>query len=642
MKTRVLKFFGLAFLLAVVLPQFAAAELIPPLEAIKKDRPRLLLRPSATPCAISLGQLRGAPKGSDYKKLLAQLRENRSASAQAMVWLLTGDRAAADSAVERLLRYEQPDDFDTFHVHSRLTDFGLAYDWLCTYDGFTKDVRAAIRRRVMPTAWQGYRNSRDHIFHNYVWMSAGGTAIWSLAVAGEDTEADSLFRAVSSRFNTSLYPAMRYLDGLPSEPLGYWFYYDFSPCLLSVLAAQSAFEQDLAGKIRTEQGDWLQRHFLNMIHGVTPDLRFITWGDMQSGSNGGVTLQYAGLMDAGAWLLDSPEGAWMSRWLAEKRGLDRFYGSTPVFYMIYTRNLTTQPAPPALSFLAGNSQAGHFMARSAWTDDAVIVTFRCTDHYGDHNHHDQGSFIVYRKGLLAVDPPVYRQVRGPQQPTSMHNTLLIGGQEQRDCRGQSFQTIEEFERNRLGGPLLETGDVLFYREAGGWAAVAGQFAQAYDSTLLKSCVRQLLFIRPNLIVVLDQLEAPAGVTLAPVTWLLQLPQKPELKYNPDRLEATNGEYWLTLKGLAPESEIRQPEITETEVGTWKVAYTYDQSKYAGKNPGKLTIAYLISIEDGPEDNTVNSWMISGVKDALDLQLAGRTFRFSLKPPYEVRSADWWH
>lgn len=52
-----------------------------------------------------------------------------------------------------------------------------------------------------------------------------------------------------------------------------------------------------------------------------------------------------------------------------------------------------------------------------------IVTLRSTDHFGDHHHHDQGSFVIYRNGLLAVDPPVYRKVRGPQQPTEVHNTL---------------------------------------------------------------------------------------------------------------------------------------------------------------------------------------------------------------------------
>ena len=71
------------------------AEIIPPLAAIKPDHPRVLLRPRPTPYAISLEDLRAIPRDADAKAILAQLRRERNAAAQAMVWLLTGDRAAA-------------------------------------------------------------------------------------------------------------------------------------------------------------------------------------------------------------------------------------------------------------------------------------------------------------------------------------------------------------------------------------------------------------------------------------------------------------------------------------------------------------------------------------------------------------------
>ena len=128
-------------------------------------------------------------------------------------------------------------------------------------------------------------------------------------------------------------------------------------------------------------------------------------------------------------------GAYFSDWLSKKRGLRRFHAETAVFYFLYTRQLKTVPASPTLSFMAGNQHSGHFIARSGWGDGETIVTLRATDHFGDHHHYDQGSFIIYRNGLLAVDPPVYRKVGGPQQPTRVHNTLLLDGQGQRPVRG---------------------------------------------------------------------------------------------------------------------------------------------------------------------------------------------------------------
>lgn len=613
-------------------PILSAIDVIPPQELIKTDRPRLLIRPGATSYAITLDKLRSGPRDSQYEAILAQLKEDRNAAALAMVWLLTGQRAAADSAVAKMLRYREPREYDTFHNHGRVTEFALAYDWLHGYSGFGPEERAKVRKNVNPTAWRGYRNSNDHVFHNYVWMSAGSTALWALATAGEDAEADSMFNLVRRRFNDGMFPAMSYLEGLNSEPLGYWFYYDFAPCMLTVMAVQSAFEFDLAGKIKREQGDWVRRHFRNIIHGVTPDMRFITWGDMQSGSNGGVTIQFAGLMDGLTWLLDEPEGAWVSNRLKEKRGLERFRRWHGIYYMLYTRNLEVEPSTPSLSYLAGNSQAGQFVMRSDWRDDCTMVALRCTDHYGDHNHYDQGSFIIYNQGMLAVDPPVYRKVAGPQQPTAVHNTLLIGGKNQRRCRGQWFRTLEIYEENRTGGPVLETGDILFHTEQGRWAAVAGQFAQAYDSTVVESVVRQLLFVRPGIVVVVDHLKAPDGKTLPEVSWLLQAPSEPDIDPVGHTALISNDKSMLLVEPLNVDADAGAPVVTGTEVNSWTVSYNY---------PGdsdEMLLVHVLGVGDDSGGEKVSA--VSRGPDFIDIRLEGGSWRFNLRPPYEVAGAEW--
>ncbi|MBN1441118.1 MAG: hypothetical protein JXA90_00345, partial [Planctomycetes bacterium] len=83
---------ALAALSALAIPvPLVAAEILPPASQLRPDRPRLLLRPSKTPHAISLEELRGPPRDREFEALLGQLRGNRHAAAQAMVWLLTGE-----------------------------------------------------------------------------------------------------------------------------------------------------------------------------------------------------------------------------------------------------------------------------------------------------------------------------------------------------------------------------------------------------------------------------------------------------------------------------------------------------------------------------------------------------------------------
>ena len=601
-----------------------AAELIAPLAQIKPDHPRVLVRPKPTPWALSLPQLSEIPEDPPFLQMLGQLRGQKSPSAQAMVWLLTGENGAADRAIATMQAYRFPGDVDTFHVFFTLTQFAFAYDWLHNYPGFTPELKAEIRARLAPLAERGLRFADDHMFHNYIWMSAGGVAMWALATAGDDAQADHLFERIRQRFNSGLFPAWKYLDGLPSEPMGYWALYVFTPGMLAVLGAQSAFEADVVGAIRRNEDDWLTRHFENVIHSTLPDMRYVPWGDLQSGPNGGVTREMAGIMDALTWATHSPYGAFFSGWLAGKRGLQRFQGDSVIYYFLYARHLNTAPSVPPLSFLAGNNQGGHFMARSGWDDGATLVTFRSTDHFGDHHHYDQGSFIIYRNGLLAVDPPVYRKVRGPQQPTEVHNTLLLGGQPQRPVRGQWFKTVEDFRKNLEDGRQLETGDILFWKEAGAWAAVAGQFAQAYSTNQVESCVRQMLFVRPGKIVVVDQLTAPANATLPDVQWLLQLPKAPVIEGR--GFWVSNGKSWLRCQPLWPGDSV--PTIEPTAVNTHRVSLPY-------RPKATLKLVHLIEVGDGSEPGLASDAVVRELGGGIEITLNEAAFLFSSQPPFAV-------
>ena len=582
----------LHLLLSSILVLFLAfdclnAQLIPERGEMAVDHPRLLLRPNDTPYAISLDQLAAIEHDSNYEQMLTQLKGWNDAGCKALAWILTGDNTYADQAIEYMQSYTFSGG-DTFDYYFNLRDFGLAYDWLYNYEGFTDEIKADIRSRVNPLAQAAYNQAQDHIFHNYTWMSACGVAFWAIATADEDSQADEFFANIRERYNDALYAAAEYLDGLPSESYGYWSLYDYGSMVQSFVAFQGAFEQDLSTTMRNQYGNFLERHTLNVIQNVQPDMRFTPWGDVISGPNGSVTHEMAGLLNMATWVLNLKEGAYFDQWLAEKRGLGRFYGETAIYYMLYNRNIDLEPETPTISFLAGGGgQGGHFIARSAWDDGATLVAFGVKDHYGDHNHYDQGQFTIYRNTILAVDPPVYNSTRGPQQPSDVHNTLLINGHKQRACRGQWFSTLDDFLDNLDGGAQLETGNFIFYADSTEWAACAGEYAQAYDEGLLDTCVRQLLFIRPGTIIVVDQLYSAVGTTLSDVSWLLQLPATPTVEGNAVSLSRSGS--WIRNTPLMHEPA--EPTITSTAVNTKRVSYSYNGER-------SLNIVNLIEVGDG--------------------------------------------
>ena len=78
--------------------------------------------------------------------------------------------------------------------------------------------------------------------------------------------------------------------------------------------------------------------------------------------------EMAAKIDSQAWALRSPHGAFLSRWLAARRGLRRFEGESAIYYFLHTRHLDTTPAMPSLAMLAGKKKVGMPSMRSGWDD----------------------------------------------------------------------------------------------------------------------------------------------------------------------------------------------------------------------------------------------------------------------------------
>jgi len=116
-------------------------DLVPPREKVLGEHPRLFVRRDESRFAVSLAALRAKVKDSseENRAMLESLAADGSIPSLAMRYLMTGDKEAADSAIEKMKKFSG--DSGPFTAYFGLRGVALGYDWLYHYDGFTDRSR---------------------------------------------------------------------------------------------------------------------------------------------------------------------------------------------------------------------------------------------------------------------------------------------------------------------------------------------------------------------------------------------------------------------------------------------------------------------------------------------------------------------
>ncbi len=158
---------------------------------------------------------------------------------------------------------------------------------------------------------------------------------------------------------------------------------------------------------------------------------------------------------------------------------------------------TPPGTPPDVRHPAG---AGIVVMRGSWTDPAAtLAVFKCRSWQFTHDHPDSNSFIIFKKGYLAIDSGRYQN--GDWKPeeanydyrTIAHNTMLVfdpdekfgekgeyandGGQRMRDGQRDYPEDYVVGGRKDVGG-LARLEAV-----AGQYDYMLGDATRAYNSTL---------------------------------------------------------------------------------------------------------------------------------------------------------------
>jgi hypothetical protein len=434
----------------------------------------------------------------------------------ALMYLLSGEERFGQKAKVLLLGAAEWDPEGISSVMGRYGDevgLGLAksaaltYDWI--FDLLTEQEREKVKKMLVARADQMLRRleRRDFLFRpesSHDGRLPGYLIEHAIAVAEEPRARvwmDYALRAVMTVF-----PHWAGQDGGWAEGLAYGSAYNkifITP--FASLGAATGF-------------DVWQRPFYRKVpyfflYNTSPVGEIMGFGDSYDGSVPGRAEGLRGLVQFHAERLDDPTLRWWVDLLATSSGGRPDLSALPG--IILPQAVEPQP-PKQLApddvFRGVGWAALHSDLANPQSD--LMVAFKSSP-YGpvSHSYADQNSFAILKGGKAVARPGGTRyphhgtpfHTRFTQQ-TMAQNSILVDGQGQTNRRASA------------------NGEIVAFKTTPQFGYVCGDATAAYGDRLQRFR-RHVLLVRPSLVLVVDDLEAPKP---AEFQWLMHAPEKLEL------------------------------------------------------------------------------------------------------------------
>ncbi|MHC4353461.1 MAG: DUF4962 domain-containing protein [Planctomycetota bacterium] len=386
----------------------------------------------------------------------------------------------------------------------------IAYDWL--YPALNDQEKKKVFDMCRARAWQTYRRLDRGNYLTYPGESHNGRLIayltdMSIAMAGETPDTET-WLTYSLKAMLTFYPHWAGVDGGWAEgtPYGLWYNTFYIPAFESLR--------------RLADYDLWQRPFFNNVryfffyctanHGeIRP------FGDSAEGGGPGVRggSGYADLMSFHAHRYNDPYVGWWVKQIPGYRGQKSGFGA-----LLHEDELPAK-APTDLAKSRVFKSVGWAGLHSDITkpESDTCLIFKSSP-YGSvsHSHADQNAFAIMKGGTALAIPsgyygPSYGKPHHAQwtRSTKANNCILVNGQ------GQKIRAAEA------------NGAIVDFKDAAGYSYVAGDATPAYVGKLNK-WIRRILFLRPGLFLLLDEIEAP---TNSRFQWMLHAFEKMTIKGN---------------------------------------------------------------------------------------------------------------
>jgi hypothetical protein len=378
-----------------------------------------------------------------------------------------------------------------------------AYDWL--YDALSEEERAKVFKMCEERAWQTYRRLERHNFLTYPGSSHEGRLIaylseMAVVMAGE-SEGAKTWLDYSLKALTTFYPHWGGYEGGWAEgpPYGLWYNEFYIPAFeaLRMTADFDLWKRPFFNNVR---------YFFFYCTALRGEIR--PFGDSAEGGGPGTRggSGYASLLWYHAHRFNDPHMAW---WVSQIKGWNGSYGDLSLMFGDAVEAKPPTDLPNSRVF-RGVGWAGLHSDMSKPDDDTCLI-FKSSS-YGSvsHSHADQNSFAIMKGGnALAIPSGYYGPTYGMPhhsewtRSTKANNCVLVDGQ---------GQVIRDAKAN---------GRITAFEERKGLTYLVGDATPAYMGKM-RRFHRHILFLRPGLFLLMDDLESPEP---AAFQWMLHAFEK---------------------------------------------------------------------------------------------------------------------
>lgn len=455
-------------------------------------------------------------QGREYQEVVLPVVD-RALMDLSLAYLMTKEARYGNAARRILLELADwpTDDNDVTSVSAKWGDEpGLslarclhrAYDWL--YETLSRHERAKVLAACEGRAWQTYRRLLRYNYLTYPGESHNGRLIAYLAemaiVMARESQGATTWLDYSLKALTTIYPHWGGDDGGWAEGARYGMSYCtiYTPALecLRTTTGFDLWRRPFSRKVR---------YFFFYCTALRGEISPFGDGAEKGGPGTTEGNAYASLLWCHAHRFrDRHIGWWVNQ--IQSRNSSRRELS-----LLFEDSLAARPPVELPSSRAFHSVGWAALHSNVSTPDQDTFLLFKSSPYGSvsHSHADQNNFCIMKGGkALAIPSGYYGPLVGMPHhsewtcATKANNCVLVNG------AGQTTR-----DRRAKGG-------ITAFKDTRGLSYVAGNAAAAYMGKM-RRCDRHILFVRPCLFLLLDDIEAPEPAIFQ---WMLHALEKMEV------------------------------------------------------------------------------------------------------------------